>query len=88
MQAFFFLEPAARWLTPSRDGTTDPTLEAFYGLVLAEDVEIHDLQGALVGLSADRSMTVEETGTHFSDAAAQVLAEAMAVAIEVGLPLQ
>ncbi len=86
VQAYFFLEPASKWLNEARDTTTDPTFRAFYELVLRDgESRIHDLRAGLAALSAERSMTVEETGTHYSDAAALVLAEAIAEALAPGL---
>lgn len=83
---YFFLEPAARWLNETRNATIDPRFEAYYGILLGDGGEsIHDLRAVLASLSPERSMTVEDTGTHFSDAAAQTVAEAMAATIEAGL---
>ncbi len=85
-RAYFFLGPAPQWLDESRTKTLNRAYHAFAEIVMRRDNQrFHDLRGALAGLSPARSMTVEKVGSHYSDAAAQVLAKAMAKTISAVL---
>ncbi len=83
----FFLQPVPMWLNDARDASTDPKYNTFADLVLEQgDHNLHDLRSSLARLDQSFAMTVEEVGVHYSDAASQVLAKAMAEIIASAEP--
>ncbi len=78
----FLLQPVPTWLAEDRIATADADYRAFSNYVLEScGPTVLDFRSALGSLETNFAMSVEENGVHYSDAAAQVLANEIAAVV-------
>ena len=82
MDPLFLLQPVPTWLAEDRIATADADYRAFSNYVLEScGPTVLDFRSALGSLETNFAMSVEENGVHYSDAAAQVLANEIAAVV-------